>query len=107
MPSLQRAISRFEGVNAQVVGISVDSTYSNRAWANALGGLSFPLLSDFFPHGRVAEQYGVLRPQGSAERAIVIVDVDGIVRYIDVHQIGEPPDEELILDELGKLRSLP
>jgi peroxiredoxin len=103
MPSLQANVSRFEGVDAQVVGISVDSTYANSAWARMLGGLSYPLLSDFFPHGRVAELYGVLRPRGSAERAIIIVDKAGIIRYIDVHQIGEPPDEEQILGELRRL----
>jgi len=41
-------------MNAQVVGISTDSSYAQRAWAENLGGLSFPLLSDFYPHGSVA-----------------------------------------------------
>ncbi|MBV9103904.1 MAG: redoxin domain-containing protein [Candidatus Eremiobacteraeota bacterium] len=103
MPSLQAHLPRFEGIDAQVVGISVDSTYANAGWARSLGGLGFPLLSDFYPHGRVAQLYGVLRPQGSAERAMIIVDKGGIIRYIDVHQIGEPPDEEEVLDELAKL----
>ena len=103
MPSLERNLSRFEGCDAQVVGISIDSTYANRAWAHQLGGLSYPLLSDFYPHGHVAEAYGVLRPQGMAERAIFVIDKSGTVRYIDVHEISEPPDEEQILGELRKL----
>jgi alkyl hydroperoxide reductase subunit AhpC len=103
MPSLQANVARFEGADAQVLGISVDSTYANGAWARWLGGLSYPLLSDFYPHGHVAEQYGVLRPTGSAERAIFIVDKSGAIRYIDVHEIGEPPDEEQILDALRRL----
>jgi len=47
------------------VGVSVDSPYANAAWAQQLGGISYPLLSDFYPHGAVAQAYGVLRPSGS------------------------------------------
>jgi peroxiredoxin len=103
MPSLERNLDRFEGYNAQVVGISTDSIHANRAWAKSLGGISYPLLSDFYPHGRVAETYGVLRTEGMAERSIILVDASGIIRYIDVHEIGDPPDPEQILDELRKL----
>lgn len=103
MPSYEENLDRFEGYDAQVVGISIDSTHANRAWAQTLGGIRYPLLSDFFPHGRVAEQYGVLRAEGMAERAIIIIDRSGIVRYIDVHNIAEQPDEEQIFDELRKL----
>jgi peroxiredoxin len=103
MPSYEENLDRFEGYDAQVVGISIDSTHANRAWAQTLGGITYPLLSDFFPHGRVAEQYGVLRTEGMAERAIIIIDRSGTVRYIDVHNIAEQPDEEQIFDELRKL----
>jgi mycoredoxin-dependent peroxiredoxin len=103
MPSHEANLDRFKGHNAQVVGISIDSTHANRAWAQVLGGITYPLLSDFYPHGRVAEQYGVLRPEGMAERAIFIIDKAGVVRYIDVHEIAEQPDEEQIFDELRKL----
>ena len=104
MPSLQRNAARFEGLGAQVVGISIDSAYANRAWAESLGGLDFPLLSDFHPHGAVAEAYGVLRKEGMPERAVFIIDRDGVIRYIDVHQISEVPDEEQLFEELEKLR---
>lgn len=62
-----------------------------KAWANSLGGISYPLLSDFWPHGVVAEAYGVLRPEGFTERAIFIVDRQGILRYVDIHDIGQQP----------------
>ncbi len=68
-----------------------------------MGGLSYPLLSDFWPHGEVAVDYGVLRPGGLAERAIFIVDRAGIVRYIDVHDIAEPPPPGPILAALDRL----
>lgn len=97
-------MSRFQAANAQVVGISVDSTFSQRAWADHIGGLSFPLLADFYPHGAVAQKYGVLRPQGLCERALFIIDKEGIIRYIDVHELREQPDEEVLFKELEKLR---
>lgn len=103
MPGLEANMARFAGYDAEVVGISIDSKYANMSWAKALGGLSYPLLSDFYPHGRVAEAYGILRSEGMAERAIFIIDKKSIIRYIDVHQITEYPDEEPIFDELRKL----
>jgi peroxiredoxin len=90
-------------MNAQVVGISIDSPHANRAWAEKIGGVTYPLLSDFYPHGAVAEAYGVLRPQGMAERALFIIDAGGIVRYIDVHELREQPDEDVLFEELAKL----
>ena len=103
MPSYEREQERLRAHNAQVVGVSTDSRFANAAWAQQLGGISYPLLSDFYPHGAVAQLYGVLRPEGMAERAIFLVDKDGIVRYIDVHELREHPDETVLFDELGKL----
>ncbi len=103
MPLLEANLARFEGSDAQVVGISIDSTHANAAWAKSLGGITYPLLSDFFPHGAVAQAYGVLRPEGMAERALFIIDKSGIVRYIDVHTLREVPDEEQIFEELARL----
>jgi alkyl hydroperoxide reductase subunit AhpC len=90
-------------MDAQVVGISIDSTHANKAWAASLGGITYPLLSDFYPHGAVAEKFGVLRAEGMSERAIFIIDKQGVVRFIDVHNIGEQPDEAEIFEELAKL----
>ena len=104
MPGLERYLERFKGLDAQVVGISMDSKYANKAWAESLGGISYPLLCDFWPHGDVARKYGVFNEEGGrSERAIFIIDKAGIVRYIDVHDIGEHPDEEQLLEELAKL----
>jgi glutaredoxin len=83
-------------LNTQVLGISVDHVPCLQAWAESLGGISFPLLSDFWPHGAVAEKYGVLRTDGKSERALLIVDKAGIIRYIDIHDIDDQPyNEEL------------
>ena|SRR5271165_4423246 len=103
MPSYQANLARFESSGAQVLGISIDHQHANAAWAKSIGGISFPLLCDFYPHGAVAQAYGVLRKEGMSERAVFIIDKAGIVRYIDVHNIAEEPDEEQIFEELAKL----
>jgi glutaredoxin len=60
-------------------------------------------LSDFWPHGKVAETFGVLRKEGFNERAIFIIDEKGIIRYIDIHDINNLPDNEVLLNELKKI----
>ncbi len=97
--------TRFEERDAQVLGVSVDSIPSHRAFAKSLGGIdAYPLLSDFHPKGRVSQAYGVYREtHGSSERAIFLIDKEGIVRFIDVHDSGEQPDNEQVLEELRKL----
>ena len=61
------------------------------AWAESLGGINYPLLSDFWPHGAVAQTYGVLRSEGKSERAIFVLDKRGVIRYIDIHDIDDQP----------------
>lgn len=90
-------------MKAQVMGLSVDSTDCLRAWADSLGGIDYPLLSDFFPHGQVSQLYGVLRPEGFSERSIFIIDKEGIVRYVDVHDIDHQPSNEVLFGELARL----
>jgi len=83
------------GLNTQVLGISVDHQPCLKAWAESLEGISYPLLSDFWPHGKVAEQYDVfIADEGKSERAIFVVDQHGVIRYIDVHDIDEQPSND-------------
>lgn len=96
-------MDRFEGVETQVLGLSVDSVPCLTAWAESLGGISYPLLSDFYPHGLVAEKYGVLRADGKSERAIFMIDKLGVIRYIDIHDIDEQPDNEELFKVLERL----
>lgn len=81
----------------------MDSTDTNNAWAESLGVNWVLLLSDFWPHGQVAQQYGVLRPQGYTERATFIVDKEGIIRYAHVYDINELPDNEPVFTVLQDL----
>ena len=104
MPSYELDLYKFEGYNTQVLGISVDHIPCLKAWAESLGGISYPLLSDFWPHGAVAEEWGVLRKdEGKSERALFIVDKQGIVRYVDIHDIDDQPDNEELFRFLRQL----
>jgi peroxiredoxin len=103
MPAYNADLAKFEGYDAQVLGVSIDSVHTNAAWAKSMGSLDYPLLSDFWPHGEVAKKYGVLREQGMTERAIFIVDKEGKIAYIDVHEISKQPDNEDLFEVLRKL----
>jgi peroxiredoxin (alkyl hydroperoxide reductase subunit C) len=83
MPRIQAEKSSFDSSDAVVVGVSVDNTWALDAWAKQMG-VEFPILSDFHPHGAVSEKYGVLHQAGVAERAVIGIDKEGAVRYIDV-----------------------
>lgn len=92
---MQARVADFEGVDAQVLGISVDSVPCHEAWAASLGGVTFPLLSDF--HRKVCTRYGLLwKPHNLARRAVVIVDKSGIVRYIEVLREGLPDPDQML-----------
>jgi glutaredoxin len=104
MPSYELDLLKFEGYNTQVLGISIDHVPCLKAWSESLGDISYPLLSDFWPHGAVAEEYGVLRAEeGRSERALFVVDRRGIVRYVDIHDIDDQPDNEEIFEVLRQL----
>ena len=105
MPGYEAEHADFERYDAQVVGISVDSVPSHVAFAKSIGGIErYPLLADFHPKGDVSRKYGVfIEEKGHCERAIVLVDKEGIVRYVDVHNIGEAPDNAQLLEVLREL----
>jgi peroxiredoxin len=90
-------VPRFAELNAHVLGISVDSRHSHRAFAESLGGLDFPLLADFHPKGQVAQAYGVWREdRGYSSRAIVVVDAAGVVRRAWVVERGAPNIDDIL-----------
>lgn len=97
----QEEIPQFEKYNAEVVGISVDSLYSHGAWA-AVRGITFTLLADFHPKGEVSRKYRVLRQtEGFSERALYIIDSQGIIRYSHVSPfIHHIPDIYELFEQL-------
>jgi peroxiredoxin len=103
IPGYEQVLATFEKHNAQLLGISVDSVPCHIAWAKSLGGLTFPLMADFYPHGEVARQYGVLTERGYAERVVFVIDKQGIIRYIELVPPADLPSNERLFAELAKL----
>jgi peroxiredoxin (alkyl hydroperoxide reductase subunit C) len=102
-PGYNLAQDVFTDHNAVLLGISEDNIPTLYAWTNTMGKLWFPVLSDFWPHGRVASRLGILRSDGTAERALFVIDRKGVIRYIDVHDINERPVLDDLVQELDKV----
>jgi peroxiredoxin len=100
MTSIEKERSRF-GDDTVVVGVSVDNTWTLDAFKQERG-IDFPLLADFFPHGEVAQKYGVFYPNGVSHRAVIGIDREGVIRYIDDHAPLEVPELEACAIALGK-----
>jgi peroxiredoxin (alkyl hydroperoxide reductase subunit C) len=94
----------FDENDAVLLGISVDNLPTLHAWTMQIGELWFHVLSDFWPHGAVAKKYGVLRSDGLAERALFIIDKEGLIRFIQVSDINKKPDVAVCALELRKLK---
>lgn len=90
MCELRDNLALFQSAGIELIGISVDSKYTLRAWAEA-EGYDFTLLADFWPHGQVSKEYGVfLEEKGFANRATFVIDVDGIIRASFITAPGQP-----------------
>lgn len=105
IPSYEAEYASFAELDVQVLGISVDHIPVLKAWAESLGGISYPLISDFWPHGEIAKEYGAFREEeGRSERAIFIVDKNGVLQYIDIHDVDEQPDNEVLFQEIRRIQ---
>jgi peroxiredoxin len=103
IPGYQKIYTTFDEFDTEVIAISVDSVFTHKAWADALGGISYPLLSDFWPHGEVAGKYGVYREKdGFSDRALFLIDKEGIIKYVDIVDAKEIPEIEPVLDLIKK-----
>ena len=93
-------LGTFNNLDAQVLGISVDSAWTHKAFAEKLG-LKYPLLADFHPKGAVAAKYGLyLDDKGITARATVVVGKDGAVKYVKVQEIPQQRDNAEIIAAL-------
>ncbi len=96
----------FDENDAVLLGITVDNIPTLYAWTKQMGDLWFPVLSDFWPHGAVAEKYGVLRSNGVSERALIFIDKKGVIRDIQVSDINVRPDLAQCAATLEKMDKL-
>jgi mycoredoxin-dependent peroxiredoxin len=86
-------LPRYQNDDLQILGISVDAPYALRAWARA-EGYEFPLLADFWPHGAVAQAYGVFNDTaGMANRGTFLIDREGVVRFAEMNAPGQARDQ--------------
>jgi peroxiredoxin len=96
---------RFDELDAQVLGISVDSAWSHKAFAEKMG-IKYPLLADFQPRGAVGEKYGVfLAEKGITGRSIIIVDRSGKIAWLKNYDIPTLPDIKEVSDALAKVKN--
>jgi len=108
MPAFEADLARFAELDAQVVGINVDSIPSHIAWQkHSIGKLSFPLCADFFPHGEVVNRYGLMREgpplPGISNRAVLIVDKAGKVAWKKIYDLPTVPDVNEIIVALREM----
>jgi mycoredoxin-dependent peroxiredoxin len=97
-------MKKFEQLDAQVLGLSVDSAWSHKAYAEKMK-LEYPLLADFQPRGAVAAQFGVfLADKGITGRAIVIVDKKGNVAWSKNYDIPVVPDLKEVAEALAQVK---
>ena len=97
-------LSQFEKLNAQVLGLSVDSTWSHKAFAEKMG-VAYPLLADFHPRGAVADQFGVYHAnKGITGRAIAIIDKAGKVAWFKNYEFTTVPDIQEVAQALALLK---
>lgn len=101
---IRDSLDTWRNDDVETLAISVDSSPAHRAWAEQQG-YEFPLLSDAWPHGEVAQRYGVFDEDlGIAHRGTFIVDREGTVRYREVSGLGDARDQDawrVVLDEIG------
>ena len=88
----------------EILQISADTIPSLKAWAEHLGGIPFPRLSDYWPHGAVGKAYGVFNDErGMDARSAFLVDAQGVIRYSHVYAQGTIPESADLLERLKKI----
>lgn len=104
MKALEEKNEVFSGLNTVALGLSVDTVPSKNAWAKELGIKETQLLSDFWPHGKVAQVYGLFREkEGFSERANIIIDDNMKIVFVKVYDIPELPNMQEIIDFLKNM----
>jgi peroxiredoxin len=94
----------FDQHETVILGITVDNIPTLHSWVLAMEGLWFPVLSDFWPHGQTAKSYGLLRTDGTTERALIFIDKQGLIRFIHVEDINIRPPLEIVMQGLQSLQ---
>ncbi len=103
MVGIVNDLKQFEQLDAQVMGLSVDSVWSHKAWAEKMG-IGYPLLADFHPRGAAASKFGMyLEDRGITGRAIAIIDKAGKVAWFKQYDIPQVPDVKEVAQALAQV----
>lgn len=104
MLDLELNQEKLEEAGAKAVAINVDQPNAKNAWADAIGVKKTPLLSDYWPHGGVAQKYGIFKEEkGVSGRAVYIVDEEGNLAWQKEYEMGEVPDFDEILEAVKQV----
>jgi alkyl hydroperoxide reductase subunit AhpC len=98
-------LKQFDERGAQILGLSCDSAPALKAWAQNLGGINYPLMSDFHPHGKLSQALGIFNAEGGYPlRSVTVIDPQGVVRAFHTYPPGQLPAPDQILAELVALQ---
>ncbi len=96
-------LADFQNDDVQVLAVSVDTVFAHKVWAER-EGYEFPLLADFWPHGAVAQAYGVFNERsGGANRGTFVIDREGVIRFAEMNKPGEARDQDVWRKALASL----
>ncbi len=102
--NLVNDMKKYEQLDAQVLGLSVDSVWSHKAWADQMG-IRYPLLADFHPRGAVASKFGVyMEDKGITGRAIAIINKAGQLAWLKQYDIPTVPDLREVAEALAQVK---
>jgi len=96
LPTYNRNLDGFKSRDTEVIAVSVDSAWSQKAFCDTLGGIDFPLLSDM--KLEIAEKYGVALPEGFSTRAEFLIDKNGIIRWLNIEK--SPGDDTPTMEDI-------
>jgi peroxiredoxin len=97
-------MNQFEKLNAQILGLSVDSVWTHKAFAEKMG-IGYPLLADFHPKGAVAERFGIYNAErGMTGRAVAIIDKSGRIAWFKTYDYPNAPEPNEIAQALAGLK---
>ena len=104
MTGFRAAYPKFKELNTEILGISCDAQPTQTAYSTSLGNLPYPVLSDFHPKGQISKEYEIYNEdRGASDRGIFIIDINGVIQYIEIYSRAEDINIDHLLLVLKKL----
>jgi alkyl hydroperoxide reductase subunit AhpC len=98
-------LKQYEAKGVQILGLSCDPVPAIKSWAQSMGGIGYPLLSDFYPHGKASQALGIFNAEGGFPlRSVVLIDPQGVVRAVHSYPAGVLPVPDEVLGEIAGMQ---